>query len=819
MAPQFWPRSEHSDGRRYTYQHDQLFLPPLFLALMLLTESGQPEASQSILSRVENVDSQEYKLTLGTFDPRFFDQSARQETHISSMLRSFTNAAAASVVQYLFDHADAHGNMVYRNLVDWDNVFIHASGASQLGVVKFLLSRQSEFCPSAVRAAHGYINWAGPNGLTALHAAASSRKGDPVGVCQFLLQNGAILENDDPRYPSPFHLACTNGFLDTVKFLHLSGAHVNRRCRNFNKCCLNFDYPGETFNQYDKIFSKRACTPLESTLEWLIEPYSWGERRDICRYLVDNGSETPSDHSLVNGAMKLFDVDLLSAALKPTTRAFRHRFLIRIFANGFAEIERDLASENRLKVVKIRMAHLLLDAGAQPRSGDAAEAAFLGDWYLVSRILAAAPDKMSQDEKVTLLEAAILSERSDVATKAFEFYPNLYSTNALCAATLVATRNDGDFGFVQALLNNRLGCVISDKEDSYREMTSIGIAAFGGNWELLQLLRRQLPWFQQAIVPIYYAPGTPKNGPPFDPLRLPCHYLHGFWRGGPFHDELLGQLGSIQMLSAQAEERIFNLFVNKYVSLSAECAIAIILWDSNSYDRLWSLVQKGYRIQKDFDPSRRHSPLHYAIETGNISIVRACLELGVDIDGYSHVEQVREEANSPLSFAINSGLLDIAGLLIDKGANVNNLETKNSGQTPLCAACRGGYLGIVRMLLGAGADPNKPNTSRHRLVDLEDSPTPLEAAAKHGRLDITHLLLNNGVNTEGAGRLQYVRAILLASKECHLQVRKLLESHRPWTKADAKLRNDLRLRDLRKYCDENLFNGARGGVGRVSTWS
>ncbi|KAK6829724.1 hypothetical protein PG987_010308 [Apiospora arundinis] len=465
------------------------------------------------------------------------------------------------------------------------------------------------------------------------------------------------------------------------------------------------------------------------------------------------------------------------------------------------------------------MAHLLLDAGAQVQLDSAAEAAFLGDWHLTTKALAAIIDEKSETDGLPdpgkesdvlmvpfsslprpcptgrFLEAAILSCSTDIARKAFALHPNLYDASALCAATLIATTKSGDFGLVQSLLNNRVGGRLHDEDRQiHNEMSAVGIAAYSGNWELLQLLLRHIPLSQQAIVPSL--PGIP-----FNPLKLPASMWGGFWNFGP--------ISSVQIFASQACPRIFNLFVNQTFPMTAGFLIALIHRYDNTHDRVWTLVRNRYRIQQDIDYAKGDSPLHHAIESGDISLVRACLELGVDIDGCGNNfgEPVTKQT-SPLAFSIYHGQLEIAGLLIDRGANVNSPEKDGYwGSSPLCAACRRGHLGIVRRLLDAGVDPNASGMFWGIMDWFERKGTPLQTAAEWGRLDIAHLLLCSGVNTEGTGRLPYIKAVRLASDNCHIQVQELLRSHRPWTREDETLWNDPRLLYLEHDITQGLSSG------------
>ncbi|KAK7999422.1 hypothetical protein PG990_012022 [Apiospora arundinis] len=778
---------------------DQLYLPPLFLAAMYLEDTDQ-----SVISRVEKFGLSQHQLKIKPYYLRGGRPHLGDDWNpINYVLYGCTDANATLLVEFLFDYPGGRGK--YRDMVDWNCAFVHASGNGKLGVLKFLLSRHSDICPPIGGTVHDYVNWADPNGLTAAHAAAAAPEWqDPVQICQFLLQNGAVLESEDLDYPSIFHMACTCGCLDIVRFLHMSGAPINQRCWPFRKQV-----------------STTLQTPLESTLARFQRNENHNPALAICRYLIDNGSEISCTCGLVNAAMEMFDVELLSRALKMAPHVNCHELPNRIFANGNHKIRAALEKENRLKEVRIQMAHLLLDAGAQVQLDSAAEAAFLGDWHLTTKALAAIIDEKSETDGLPdpgkesdvlmvllssrrrrrpysaerFLEAAILSCSTDIARKAFALHPNLYDASALCAATLIATTKSGDFGLVQSLLNNRVGGRLHDEDRQiHEEMSAVGIAAYSGNWELLQLLLRQLPLSQQAIVPL-------KFGEPFNPLEFPKSMWGGFWNFGP--------ISSVQIFASQACPRIFKLFVNQTFPMTAGFLIALIHIYDNTHDRVWTLVRNGYRIQQDIDYAKGDNPLHHAIRSGDISLVRACLELGVDIDGCDNcVGEPVTEQTSPLVFSIDHGQLEIAGLLIDRGANINSPEKDGHwGLSPLCAACRGGHLGIVRRLLDAGADPNAPSMCWDDFYMFDRTETALQTAAEWGRLDIAHLLLCSGVNTEGTGRLPYIKAVRLASGNCHIQVQELLRSHRPWTREDETLWNDPRLLRLEHDITQGLSSG------------
>jgi ankyrin repeat protein len=85
----------------------------------------------------------------------------------------------------------------------------------------------------------------------------------------------------------------------------------------------------------------------------------------------------------------------------------------------------------------------------------------------------------------------------------------------------------------------------------------------------------------------------------------------------------------------------------------------------------------------------------------------------------------------PLHIAARRGLLDIAKLLIDKGAAVNAGDA--AGETPLHFAAANGQREVVKLLIDKGA---KVSTA------TRFGGTPLHRAAKMGHREIAELLLD-----------------------------------------------------------------------------
>ncbi|KAK7991273.1 ankyrin repeat-containing protein [Apiospora saccharicola] len=683
-----------------------------------------------------------------------------------------------AVVQYLLDHADENGENMYRRVVDWNAVFLYASGAGDLDVLKLLIMRHHDFRGSDYTTITDFINMPNEWGITALQAAVLARR-KSLETCQFLLNQGAILDDSSEL----LHLACCFHALEMVKFLHRRGMDIHRRCK-------------------DRSHMLDSCTPhcldpsKKTPLELVLQLMSSLRHRlkistelvMVCEYLIDNGSDITWE--VLDTAIATTNAELLSAALKSATDVIsRYRTVFR--RSPLSKTLELIRFGNKAEVGRI--SHLLLDAGAEVETGDAVRAAFLDDWNLVTKILDTGSKDISESisrfkepdsmDGVTLLEAALLSGSCDVANKALELEPEQYDIGALCAASLMSS-NTGNYTIVRALIDNRPRRKHVYQKQKYTEMTAIGIAAYKGDYELFDLLRRHLPWSKQAIVP---CTADVASAFELDPLvsrtirdgrvlkNRPL--IRRFWH--------TGLTGSIQVFGVATESKMFDLFFNPGYPI---CSMALhLLVQRKLYDQIATLSRRGYRAEHISSYAAMVSPLHTAVWERDTSLVLACLDLGLDINGFERDQKclsgIEDQTKTCLTRSIQQEDLEIANLLLDKGADVNSPPHPDYGMTPLQAACTRGHIGIVMRLLRLGADPNAPGASYY-------GRTALEGAAEHGRLDIVHLLLRAGVKTEGFWRRQYIRATFLARRECHIQVQKLLESYREWSEEDRSLWND-----------------------------
>jgi ankyrin repeat protein len=124
------------------------------------------------------------------------------------------------------------------------------------------------------------------------------------------------------------------------------------------------------------------------------------------------------------------------------------------------------------------------------------------------------------------------------------------------------------------------------------------------------------------------------------------------------------------------------------------------------------------------------TPLHLALESGHIDIARYLIEKGADINLKD------KDKAAPLHNAAYLGNLEIVDLLLNKGAAALN-EGNFRGQTPLHFACERGYPEVVSRLLDAGAD-----------IEARDviGRTPLMTTAMSRNMEVVKILIKTGAD-------------------------------------------------------------------------
>jgi cytochrome c len=138
------------------------------------------------------------------------------------------------------------------------------------------------------------------------------------------------------------------------------------------------------------------------------------------------------------------------------------------------------------------------------------------------------------------------------------------------------------------------------------------------------------------------------------------------------------------------------------------------------------LIRTSWIILWLFTLPAQASSLGDLVRKGDIAAVTSALDKGAPIDEIDGV--------TPLYIACEDGKLELAKLLIMRGADVNLLVSWQ--RTPLYAANKGGYPDIVKLLLDNGANPDQSTKSQ----------TPLHVAAENGCLQCVTYLVDAGAD-------------------------------------------------------------------------
>jgi ankyrin repeat protein len=133
-----------------------------------------------------------------------------------------------------------------------------------------------------------------------------------------------------------------------------------------------------------------------------------------------------------------------------------------------------------------------------------------------------------------------------------------------------------------------------------------------------------------------------------------------------------------------------------------------------------------------------NTALQFVTQRNNFGVVKLLLNSGASVDFVVSKIAFATNSQTPLQIAARNGNMEIAQLLIDRGAKVNGFN--RSGLSALQNAAMGGNSKLVGMLLGKGADINAQTTVYG---------CPLERAICYRAISVAEMLLERGADING----------------------------------------------------------------------
>ncbi|MFL5330029.1 MAG: ankyrin repeat domain-containing protein [Gemmataceae bacterium] len=172
-------------------------------------------------------------------------------------------------------------------------------------------------------------------------------------------------------------------------------------------------------------------------------------------------------------------------------------------------------------------------------------------------------------------------------------------------------------------------------------------------------------------------------------------------------------------------QAVIRVLERASVKLDAFAAIAC-----NDIERMTSILRVDRKVGDSRDPAGRPA-LHRAVMLDRREIVKLMLDNGADPNIRSQEKGVGYDEETALLEGAFWGRLEIAEMLLNRGANVNAKAAE--GVVPLHEASRMGHIELARLLLKHGADANAiDNKGKSPLDWARESPEMAKLLRDHG---------------------------------------------------------------------------------------
>jgi pectate lyase len=173
------------------------------------------------------------------------------------------------------------------------------------------------------------------------------------------------------------------------------------------------------------------------------------------------------------------------------------------------------------------------------------------------------------------------------------------------------------------------------------------------------------------------------------------------------------------------------VLLHLYASLNPASPKPPQVWPSNArFDAPYRQKGNMYDMSVIYTLIDSDTPpisINEAAALGDHELANSLLDKGANVN---NVE--RDTFNTPLQLAVQSGHIEVVKLLLEKGADIE-VSMGWPPRTLLHDTCQKGYAEITQMLIGAGADVNAKNA---------EGRTPLDIALRQNNKEIVELLTN-----------------------------------------------------------------------------
>lgn len=220
---------------------------------------------------------------------------------------------------------------------------------------------------------------------------------------------------------------------------------------------------------------------------------------------------------------------------------------------------------------------------------------------------------------------------------------------------------------------------------------------------------------------------------------------------------LLGHDAAVSLADDQGTTPLMHALQNDQAGIARILAAREARDDLGDAESILSAAVSQLKLSTD-DPYRGlddEAQLLRASKGQNPEYLKELLERNI----HMNIDCKDEEGRTPLSHAARDEDVEMATMLLDRGADVNLVD--EMGWTPLMVAAEGGLEAMGSLLLDRGANPNACS---------EDGDTPLLLAARAGCVELVAKLLDLGADPEAQDESEHLVAISIAAGNSHLEM-------------------------------------------------